>query len=105
MPSTRPSVPLPLTLGQALDQSQALARLTERLRESQARFDAVSGCLPLGLRQHVRPGPVDETGWTLLAPSAAAAAKLRHLLPLAQERLSAAGWAPLELRVRVIHLG
>src|SRR5687768_10514896 len=72
----RSSVPLAQPIGRALESSPALARLGERLRESNARFAAVRDALPEGLRAHVRPGPVDEAGWSLLAANAAVAAKL-----------------------------
>ena len=34
--------------------------------------------LPAALARHVRPGPVDAEGWSLLAANAGVAAKLRH---------------------------
>lgn len=93
--------PAPVALGGALDRSAPLAALLDRLAESQARFDAVAGVLPPPLRAAVRPGPVDEEGWVLLAAHGAAAAKLRQLLPRLELVLRAKGWPARPLKVRV----
>lgn len=90
-----------LPLGQALDHSIPLALLMQRLRLSHERFESIRGLLPGELQTAVRPGPLDETGWSLLADGSAAAAKLRQLLPLLQKQLQAAGHAELALRVKV----
>ncbi len=90
-----------LPLGTALDRSEPLARLLQRLQESRARYDAVSALLPAGLRGAVRPGPVDEEGWTLLVDHGAAAAKLRQLLPRLEQRLRERGWQGTPIKVRV----
>jgi len=58
--------------------------------------------LPAGLAALVQPGPLDETGWTLLVGSGAAAAKLRQCLPRLQQALSSQGWAELAIRVKVL---
>jgi hypothetical protein len=95
--------PLPqaLPIRAAMDQSAPLASLARRLKESNARFECVQERLPSGLRTQVRPGPVDEQGWSLLAANAASAAKLRHLLPLLQQALAQAGWPAVAIRVKV----
>lgn len=98
--STKP-VPQALPIRQALDQSAPLVKLVQRLRESQGRHAAIEPALPAALRRSVRPGPVDEQGWTLLAANAAVAAKLRHLMPLIEQRLLDEGWPPLPLRVKI----
>jgi hypothetical protein len=103
MSSSRPptSVPLAQPIGRALEASPALARLGERLRESNARFAAVRDTLPEGLRAHVRPGPVDEAGWSLLAANAAVAAKLRQLVPVVDAALREKGFQAIPTRIRV----
>ena len=88
-------------LGAALDQSQPLAQLLQRLQESRARFDALHAHLPEALRDAVRPGPLDAAGWTLMVSGGAAASKLRQLLPTLEAALRATGFAPLPIRVRV----
>lgn len=89
-------------LAQALQSSEPLVKLTERLRESQRRFDCVSGTLPAHLSAQLRPGPIDADGWTLLAASPAVAAKLRQLVPQMQETLSEADLATLVIRIKVL---
>lgn len=92
-----------LTAQEALSRSKPLARLSERLRESEARLAAVRAVLPAGLAPQVRAGPLDDEGWSLLAASAGVAAKLRQLEPRMVAALAAAGFEPgLALRVRVV---
>ncbi|MDE2082981.1 MAG: DUF721 domain-containing protein [Burkholderiales bacterium] len=90
------------SLATALDRSEPLTGLLQRLRASRARYDAIAGLLPTALRAGVRPGPLDEATWVLLVPNAAAAAKLRQMLPQLQQALAAAGWGgpPIKLKVR-----
>jgi Dna[CI] antecedent, DciA len=92
---------LSLPMTEALAQSTPLASLLERVRESEARLDAVRGELPPGLAGQVRAGPLDEAGWTLLVSSGAAAAKLRQCLPRLQQALQAQGRPELAIRVKV----
>jgi len=88
-------------LGAALDQSQSLTRLLQRLQESQARFAAIHEHLPDHLHAAVRPGPLDDAGWSLLAQSGAAAAKLRQLVPELEAVLLRQGWPATSIRVKV----
>lgn len=90
-----------LALSAALDQSQALTRLLQRLQESQARFAAIRDHLPETLRGAVRPGPLDDAGWSLLAQSGAAASKLRQLVPDLEAALSNQGWPVTPIRIKV----
>ena len=89
-----------VAIGDALEGSAALARLALRVRESQQRLSDLAAALPPALRDQVRSGPLDDRGWTLLAANAAAAAKLRNLLPVLDERLRASGWPPRTLRLK-----
>jgi hypothetical protein len=86
----------------ALASCAALTRLSDRLRRSQACFDLVAPLLPTALRAQVRPGPIDDEGWALLVPHAAAAAKLRQCLPALAERLADAGAGAVAIRVRIL---
>ena len=95
------AVPTALPIGAALAQSAPLVSLRERLRESEARFDAVRALLPPALVAHVRPGPVDETGWSLLAANSAVAAKLRQLQPWLEAALARQGVAVPMVRIKV----
>lgn len=97
----RPRTDHTLPIVEALSRSTPFARLEQRLRESNARFDAVRPLLPPALAAHVRPGPVDEQGWSLLAANGAVAAKLRMLQPRLEQRLQQQGWQPWSIRVKV----
>ena len=90
-----------MRLQQALQRSEPLARLGQLLRDSSARFDAIRPCLPAALAPHVKPGPVYELGWSLLAANASVAAKLRQLQPRLEEVLRERGWQVSAIRVKV----
>lgn len=111
MPTSRPAFPprgaavMPhaaVPIARAIGDSAPLTRLVDRLRESGERFDALRPALPLPMQPHLRPGPIDDHGWTLLADNPAVAAKLRQLLPDLAQHLQAAGWPPVEIRIRVL---
>ena len=95
-------VPPGHTLAAALRESQPLAGLMQRVRESGERLAAVAELLPPGLRGEVRAGPLDDTAWVLLVSHAAAAAKMRQLLPNLQEALLARGWAGPAIKIKVL---
>jgi hypothetical protein len=96
-----PSVPDALRLQDALLQSEPLALLRERIRDSKARFEAVKACIPTGMLAHVQPGPVDEAGWSLLVANAAVGAKLRQCIPRLEQALKKQGWPTLPIRIKV----
>jgi len=97
-----PATPDALDIASALEASEPLARLRAALRDSQARYEAIRPLLPTALAPHVRPGPVDADGWSLLAANAGVAAKLRHLKPRIEETLVAAGWIQPAVRIKVV---
>ena len=97
-----PAVPNSLTVSDALQRSAPLTSLWQRMQESNGRFAVVQPNLPAALAAHVRGGPVDAEGWSLLAANAAVAAKLRQLEPRLQEALLAAGWPRLAIRIKVL---
>jgi hypothetical protein len=110
---TRPPVPppkpkyAPLPTGtqavaDALGSSEVMQSLGQRIRASQARLAAVLPLLPLAMRRHVRAGPIDETGWTLLADNPAVQAKLRQMLPALEAQLRHHGWPGPAIKVRVL---
>jgi hypothetical protein len=96
-----PQSPGTWALGAALDQSRALTRLLQRLQESQARFADIRELLPDPLRGAVRPGPLDDAGWSLLAHSGAVASKLRQMVPELDAALLARGWQATPIRIKV----
>jgi hypothetical protein len=97
-PPPRPST----SIDAVLASTDALTRLSDRLRRSNACFALIAPLLPAALRAQVRPGPIDEEGWALLVPHAAAAAKLRQLLPALTAHLQTAGAGAIAIRVRIL---
>ena len=97
-----PLTPNALPLAEALGRSAALTSLRARLADSDARFEAIRAAVPAGLLPHLRPGPVDDGGWSLLAANAAVASKLRQLQPRLEETLRTAGWATPTIRIRIL---
>ncbi|MEO6030889.1 MAG: hypothetical protein ABIP61_03130 [Burkholderiaceae bacterium] len=100
-PKPPPVTPNALPIDEALRRSAPLVRLRQLMQESNARFEAIRPSLPAALAAHVRPGPVDALGWSLLAANGAVAAKLRQLQPRLEETLRDAGWQISAIRVRV----
>lgn len=100
MPSrTTPVVTLSVT--DALDRSEPLAHLLERLRRSRALWTSIQPMLPTGLDTDVRPGSLDTACWTLLAANGSVAAKLRQLAPRLLAHLQQQGWQGTSIKVRV----
>ena len=99
------AAPLPdarnLALARALDRSEPLAGLLQRVRESRERFEVIRALLPPALLSSVRPGPLDETAWSVLVDHAAAAAKLRQLLPEMQSALTDRGWPLPAMKIKI----
>lgn len=81
--------------------SVPLSALRQRLQDSSARLQAIQDCMPSALAAHVKAGPVDDGGWSLLAANAAVAAKLRQLEPRLQQRLKDQGWQMTVIRIKV----
>ncbi len=93
---------VPLTIEQAVGEAPTLARLAGLARESGDRLAAILPLVPAGLRQGLRPGPIEEGGvWCLLVPNNAAAAKLRQLAPALQAHLRTGGWQVTSIRLKV----
>lgn len=99
--SPTPVTPDAIRLQQALQSSEPLARLALLMRESNARFDAIKASLPAALIPHVKPGPVNDTGWSLLAANASVAAKLRQLQPRLESLLFERGWQTSAIRIKL----
>ena len=91
----------PVPLHQAAEESPTLARLAQLARESGERLRAIESAIPVSLRASIRPGPIEGTTWCLLVEGNAAAAKLRQLLPLLQQKLSSRGWEVTAIRLKV----
>jgi hypothetical protein len=90
-----------VTLQQAADEAPTLARLAQLARESGERLKVVEASIPAPLRASIRPGPIEGTTWCLLVDSSAAAAKLRQLLPLLQQKLISRGYEVTSIRLKL----
>ena len=91
-----------MTLHQAVGDSPSLARLTQLVRESNQRLQAIQELIPIGLRPAVKAGPIDGENWCLLVSSNAAAAKVRQLIPLMQASLLRQGWKVTTIRLKIL---
>ena len=102
-PSSKPQplVPDSLPIAEALQRSAPLAHLRLRLQDSNARFAAIHAHIPAVLAAHVKPGPVDDEEWCLLAANASVAAKLRQLKPRLEAVLQERGWQVIAIRIKV----
>ena len=100
-----PITPSALSIADALRGSAPLASLRDALRESSARFDTIKPALPGALAGHVKPGPVDAEGWSLLAANGSVAAKLRQLTPRFEILLREAGWTVTTVRIKIAGAG
>jgi len=90
-----------VSLLQAAEASPTLAQLAQRAQASQARLSLVRSSLPPGLRTQVKAGPLQEGQWCLLAPTPAAAAKLRQCVPAMLALLGSHGQGVTDIRIKV----
>lgn len=97
----RPMVPDVPPVQKALERSEPLSSLMQRLRRSQQCMEAVRTILPAGLLPYIHAGPVDDEGWTILVANAAISAKLRQLQPRMAEALAKKGLKVNAIRLRV----
>jgi hypothetical protein len=95
-------LPQALSVHQAAGNSPTLARLTELIADSNARFKAIKPLLPEALLSAVKPGPIEGESWCLLVSSNAAAAKIRQLLPLLQANLLERGWKATSIQLKIL---
>ncbi|UUZ69326.1 hypothetical protein LP414_09680 [Polaromonas sp. P1(28)-13] len=100
--NTTRRLPQALTALQAVENAPSLARLAERVRESNDRFKTIESLIPEALRPAVKAGPIDGESWCLLVSGNAAAAKIRQLLPLIQTRLIGKGWKVTSIRLKIL---
>jgi hypothetical protein len=91
-----------ISLLQATQESPNLARLAGIAMESSLRLKAVEFIIPAGLRQAVKPGPIEGGVWCVLLESNAVAAKLRQLLPAIEAQLKAKGFETTSIRLKVL---
>jgi hypothetical protein len=99
MPRRHQAVPLQ----QAAQESPTFARLSERVRASSDRLQAIRGLLPVPLRASVQAGPLEEGSWCLLVTSNAVASKLRQMVPAFQAHLAQKGLAVSAIRIKILN--
>jgi hypothetical protein len=90
------------TVAAALGRSEPLTGLLQRMRESKARLDTLLPLFPAGLADGIRAGPLDDSAWVLLVSHAAAAAKLRQMLPALEATLRERGWPGPPIKIKVL---
>lgn len=90
-----------VSVASALAGSEPLSNLMQRVRASRARFDAIAALLPPALLADAVAGPLEQDAWVLVAAHAAAAAKLRQMVPQMQQALAAQGLGEPPIRIRV----
>jgi len=95
-------LPQALSIHQAAENAPSLARLTELVKESNDRLKAIESLLPAALRPAIKAGPIDGESWCLLVSGNAAAAKVRQLIPLIQDRLLNKGWKVTSIRLKLL---
>jgi hypothetical protein len=91
-----------ISLLQASQESPNLARLAGIAMESSLRLKAVEFIIPAGLRQAIKPGPIEAGVWCLLLDSNSVAAKLRQLLPAIEAQLKTKGFETTSIRLKVL---
>lgn len=91
-----------VTVHQAVENSPALGRLAELVKDSSARLDAIKYLIPTALHSAVKAGPIDGQTWCLLVNGNSAAAKLRQLIPLLLSRLTTLGWEVTSIRLKIL---
>ena len=102
VPRARASVRgLARNVSQVAQNAPTLSALSQRAQDGQARLRAITPLLPLALRQVVQSGNVEDDAWCLLVPHAAAAAKLRQLLPALAAHWRTKGWPVTQVQVKV----
>ena len=94
-------VPGTHTISEALRAEAGLGALLARWQHSKRCLAAAAPVLGPGLAAAMRPGPLEDGVWVLLASSPAGAAKASQLLPRIQQALDAQGLGVTAVRIRV----
>lgn len=90
-----------MSLFQATQISPMLSRLSDLAMESTARLKAVEFLVPLAIRPHLKPGPIEEGEWCLIVSNSSVAAKARQLIPAMRSHLNNQGWTITSIRLKV----
>lgn len=94
-----------VALSQALQEHPTLGSLLGRWRLAQECMQAALPVLGPALGAAMRPGPVEDREWTLLASSGSVAAKARQLLPRLSQAIQDRGLGVETVRIRISRPG
>lgn len=97
----RSTTPGTRSLAEALQGHETLGALLGRWRTAQECMQAARPVVGAGLATLLRPGPVQDGCWVMLADSGPAASKARQLLPHIALALQQRGLPVTEVKVRV----
>ena len=86
---------------QFAQEAPAFASLMRQIEVARARMDVIRPLLQPALRAQVQPGALGQESWSLLAPNAAAAARLRQQAPALLGALQRAGHEVERLDIKV----
>lgn len=89
------------SLYQAAAAAPVLAQLRNLMAQSSSQLSMVAPLLPVGIRAHVKAGPLDETTWCLLVMNGSVAIKLRHLVPDMEHHLLQSTGRSLQIRIKI----
>jgi hypothetical protein len=93
------STPAPLTAHAAA--LQRLGDLKGRLDLSARRWQQVQQLVPASMHTLVKPGACDDFDWCIVVAHAAAAAKLRHIVPDLEHALEQREGRKVSVRLRI----
>lgn len=85
----------------ALARAPILANLAQRAKQSAACLSTITPLIPVGMRQSIQAGPLEEGCWCVLVPNSAYAAKLRQLAPALTAHLRQHNLPVSELRIKI----
>ena len=102
MVSTNKSPKVAVSAHDAARNAPALAHLVKLGRESSDRLKAIEPLIPEALRSAIKAGPIGEKNWCLLVESNAAAAKIRQMIPVLEDRLLTNGWKINSIRLKIL---
>ncbi len=97
----RSTTPGTRSLAEALQGHETLGALLGSWRTAQECMQAARPVVGAGLAALLRPGPVQDGCWVMLADSGPAASKARQLLPNIATALQQRGLPVAEVKVRV----
>jgi len=90
-----------LRLDQAMVRDPTLAYLAQRAQQSASYLSTILHLLPIGMRDSIQAGSLEDGHWCLLAANSACASKLRQLAPALRACLHERGMPITELRIKI----